>query len=112
MTPGDVRPDVDPDLPCPHENFEAAVEVSRITRDEGGPVVAYSAAVTVRCAAPSCGETFRWVGVPAGLSPGHPTVSVDGRELRAPLRPASADPDFGLGIPGFAVRMYVGEADG
>ena len=30
-------------------------------------------------------------------------VSVDETELRAPLRLASADPDFGMGLPGFAV---------
>jgi hypothetical protein len=29
--------------------------------------------------------------------------SVDESTLRAPLRPASADPDFGMGLPGFAV---------
>lgn len=31
---------------------------------------------------------------------------VDERELHAPIRPASSDPDFGLGIPGFAIRFY------
>lgn len=30
-------------------------------------------------------------------------------ELRAPIRPASADPDFGLGIPGFAVTWNAKE---
>ena len=52
-----------------------------------------------------CDEPFRWIGVPIGLSPRQPMVSVDETELRAPLRPASSDPDFGLGLPGFAVRM-------
>ena len=42
-------------------------------------------------------------GVQAGLRPDRPMVSVDETELRAPIRPESADPDFGLGIPGFAV---------
>jgi hypothetical protein len=36
-------------------------------------------------------------------------VSVDETELHAPLRPASVDPDFGLGLPGFAIQ-YRGPA--
>jgi hypothetical protein len=92
---------VDPDRPCPHENFAAAVEVNRLAEVEGGPVTGYSADITVRCA--DCDEPFRWIGCPAGLSPAQPMVSVDEATLRAPIRPASADPDFGLGIPGFAV---------
>ena len=92
----------DPDLPCPHEDFSAVVEVSRITASEDDSTVSgYCASITVTCA--QCGEPFRWAGVQAGLSPQRPMCSVDETELRAPLRPASADPDFGLGIPGFAV---------
>ena len=64
------------------------------------------APVDVVCTA--CGERFRWIGAPAGLSGGHPTVSVDEFTLHAPLRPASSDPDFGLGIPGFAITMREG----
>lgn len=94
---------IDPDLPCPHEDFDALVEVNRITDSDGGPVTAYSAGITVSCR--GGGEKFRWVGVPAGLRPDRPMVSVDETELPAPLRPASADPDFGLGIPGFAIRV-------
>jgi hypothetical protein len=92
----------DPDRPCPHENFSAAVGVNRLT-DEAGTVNAFSAEITVECAA--CGEKFRWIGADAGLSPGKPMVSVDEFTLRAPIRPASADPDFGLGIPGFSIRQ-------
>ncbi|MDQ0376602.1 hypothetical protein [Amycolatopsis thermophila] len=91
-----------PDRPCEHEVFQAEVAVNRLTKHEGGPVVGFRADVRVRCA--QCGERFRWSGVPAGLLPDRPAVSVDGTELRAPLRPASADPDFGLGLPGFTVR--------
>lgn len=93
----------DPDRACLHENFGAVVEVNRLSQVEGGPIDAYAADIRVQCA--DCGEPFRWVGVPAGLSPRQPMCSVDETELRAPLRPASADPDFGLGMPGFAVRM-------
>jgi hypothetical protein len=91
-----------PDKPCPHEDFDASVEVNRITGQEGAEIPgAYSAVVRVSCS--RCGEAFRWIGLQAGLMPGRPMVSVDETELRAPIRPASSDPDFGLGIPGFAV---------
>lgn len=94
----------DPDRPCPHENFGAGVAVNRLTAtdDPGAPAAAYSANITAWCE--DCGEQFRWTGVQAGLKPDRPMCSVDETELRAPLRPASADPDFGLGVPGFAVR--------
>lgn len=81
-------------------------EVNRLAVTEGGPIEAYSADIRVHCS--GCGEPFRWIGVPAGLRPDRPCCSVDETELRAPLRPASADPDFGLGIPGFAVRWHEG----
>jgi len=92
----------DPDKPCPHEDFQSFVEVNRITKDEGGPVLAFSLVVRVDCA--QCGEKFRFTGLQAGLRPDRPTVSPGEDELRVPIRPASADPDFGMGIPGFSVR--------
>jgi hypothetical protein len=95
-------PAADPDKPCPHEDFEASVEVNRLTGQEGDVAPdAYSADVKVWCA--RCGELFRWIGVQAGLMPSRPMCSVDETVLYAPLRPASSDPDFGLGIPGYAV---------
>jgi hypothetical protein len=100
--------DADPDRACPHEDFAASVEVNRLNNGEGGPVGAYSADIRAWCA--DCGEPIRWIGVPAGLMPDRPTCSVDETELHVPLRPASADPDFGLGIPGFAVRYREGAA--
>jgi hypothetical protein len=93
---------MNPDRPCPHENFDVTVEVNRLISVEDGPVTGYSADVRVWCN--DCREAFRWIGVPAGCRPDRPMVSVDETELHAPLRPASADPDFGLGIPGFAIR--------
>lgn len=90
---------MDPDRACPHTEFASAVVVNRIVRDS--EVLAYVADVRVWCE--GCGEPFRWTGVPAGVSPARPMCSVDETELRAPLRPASADPDFGMGIPGFAI---------
>jgi hypothetical protein len=94
---------IDPDAPCPHENFNAVVGVARLLGQEDGPVVGFSAEIRVRCA--DCDEPFRWTGVPAGHSPREPRCSFDETELRAPLRPASADPDFGMGLPGFSINM-------
>jgi hypothetical protein len=92
---------VNPDRPCPHPDVDASVSVARITATEGGDPIAFSATITVNCT--ECGEPFRWSGVPAGLSPAHPTCNLTETELIAPLRPASSDPDFGLGLPGFSV---------
>lgn len=98
-------PNADPDIACLHENFAAEVDVNRLMDgDNGHPetIIGYSADIRVRCA--DCGEPFRWTGVKAGLLPSQPMCSIDETEMHAPLRPASADPDFGLGIPGFSVR--------
>ncbi|WP_019060006.1 hypothetical protein [Streptomyces prunicolor] len=91
----------DPDRPCPHDNFDAYIDVNRVTATDP-TVVGYHADIKVNCR--DCREPFRWTGVPAGMSQRHPACSVDETELRAPLRPASADPDFGLGLPGFAIN--------
>ena len=97
-----------PDRACPHENFAAQVDVNRLTRsDDDTTVVGYSADITVACM--DCGEPFRWTGLAAGLSPAQPMCSIDEKTLIAPLRPASADPDFGLGLPRYSVayrRLY------
>ncbi|HWB34598.1 MAG TPA: hypothetical protein VHA75_01090 [Rugosimonospora sp.] len=102
-----------PDLPCPHLNFVANVDVARIVA-EGAPEhsvpIAYSASIEVNCA--ECGEPFRWTGVQAGLSQGRPMCSPNETELRAPLRPASADPDLGMSLPGFAVTWVEGDTNG
>lgn len=76
------------DTTCDHPTFAAVVSVGRLTDDQTGCVVAYEADVRVQCDA--CGEPFTFQGLPAGSSSGHPTVSVDGQELRAPMLPASA----------------------
>lgn len=96
---------IDKDRPCPHLDFAANVAVNRIGEAEtvDGLPRAYMADITVSCA--DCGEPFRWTGLRTGASFDQPMVSPDERELRAPLRPASADPDFGMGIPGFAIAV-------
>jgi hypothetical protein len=98
---GETMP-ADPDKACPHQNFAASVEVNRLTGREGDTEPnAYSADIKAWCA--DCGEPFRWIGLQAGLSGSKPMCSVDETVMSAPLRPASSDPDFGLGIPGYAV---------
>lgn len=72
---------------CAHAAFACNAAIKRLTDTEGGPVTGY--AVDVRITCDDCGEAFTWLGVPGGVSPHHPTVSVDGQELRAPLAPAS-----------------------
>jgi hypothetical protein len=97
---------IDTDRACTHENFVAEVDVNRICDgDHGRPdvVIGYYADIRVVCA--DCNEAFRWNGLTAGQSPRHPMCSPDETEMRAPLRPASADPDFGMSISGFAINM-------
>lgn len=95
-------PAADPDRACPHENFAADVDVNRrIASDDDPTVIGFAADIRIACA--NCGERFRWIGIPAGLLAGRPTCSIDEFELHAPIRPATGDPDFGLGIPGYAV---------
>ena len=97
----------DPDKACPHENFEAFVDIARVLAEEGDAAPAYFMAdITAGCT--DCGEPFRWTGLQAGMSPRQPMCSVDESTMRAPLRPASADPDFGMGLPGFAVTWQEG----
>jgi hypothetical protein len=90
-------PAADPDQACTHPAFTATVSVGRIGEADldnpnpGMPRV-YMAEVVVGCAA--CGELFKFDGIPYGLSYTAPTVSVDGRELRAPIHPESLRPAY------------------
>lgn len=102
MTTQDASPLYDLDRACPHEHFETWSVVNRLTLEDDEPVFAYAAEVRINCT--DCSEPFRFIGVQAGLRPDRPTCSVDETELRVPIRPASSDPDFGLGSPGFAIR--------
>lgn len=95
---------IDPDRPCPHQHFASVVAVNRIQASDDDPtIVGFSADITVRCH--DCGEPFRWTGLQCGVSPAKPMCSVDETTMRAPMRPASADPDLGMSLPGFALRM-------
>lgn len=97
------RAAADPDRACAHEDFHALANIGRSAASDDDPtIVAYHVELQVRCA--NCGEPFRFMGVPAGWLADRPTCTVDEATLNAPIRPASSDPDFGLGLPGYAVR--------
>lgn len=66
---------------CEHEGFAANVAVTRI---EDRPDC-YQADVRIECT--QCGEPFRFLGLPHGLSFTAPMLSADGLELRAPIEP-------------------------
>lgn len=72
---------------CDHAEFEADVRVSRLTGPDSPSITGYHADVRIKCV--RCGEHFTWLGLPGGSLPDRPTVSVDGRELRAPIAPES-----------------------
>lgn len=74
---------------CLHRNFETDVKIA-VVKDRG----AWIAEVRIVCS--DCAEPFRFVGVPAGFAYGHPRVSIDGRELRAPIEPLGSKPAIAL----------------
>lgn len=85
------------DQPCPHETFDWITRVIRIVEPGERVPEAYVAEAQISCG--TCGEQFRFTGINGGLSFDKPMLSPDHTELRAPIRPASTDPDFGLGLP-------------
>lgn len=96
-------PKADPDRACEHEDFHAHFDVGRMAASDDDPtIVGFVAEVTIRCV--RCDEPFRFIGMPAGMIATGPACSPDETEARLPIRPASSDSDFGLGLPGFAVR--------
>lgn len=72
---------------CEHLNFYVHANVGRLSHDEGGPITGYCADITVKCN--DCGLPFRFIGLAAGNHYAEPRVSADGKELRAPLEPAT-----------------------
>lgn len=65
---------------CQHGEHRVKAKVSYM-EDSGRWVVD----ITLRCT--QCDEAFRFLGLPAGSSFTHPTVSMDSTELRAPIEP-------------------------
>lgn len=69
---------------CDHNNFTANVDVIQITDDEGN-ITSYQAEIEVTCA--DCYAPMQFLGLPAGANLENPTVSVDGTQLRQPIKP-------------------------
>lgn len=86
---------------CDHPEFAANVQVGRISKVDGGPIVAYKAEVTISCH--KCGKPFRFLGLPTGDNAAVPMVSVGATELRAPIAPVDEETDTTL--LGFEIRM-------
>ena len=72
---------------CEHRQFRADVAVGRLSEAEGASITSYVAEVRVHCA--ECGLPFRFIGLAAGSHYAEPRVSIDGKELRAPIEPAT-----------------------
>jgi hypothetical protein len=100
---------IDQDKACEHHDFAVVAEISRLTKTPDAPVQGFTCDLTIHCM--DCKEPFRFIGMSAGLSPREPMCSVDETEARLPIRPASSDPDFGMGIPGFAIAVRVVDDD-
>ena len=83
---------------CKHESFECNVTVNRFE-----DVNRFMADVTVKCV--QCGESFRFIRLPAGLDFNSPCVSVDGCEGRFPIHPKGESLSELEGSPqGFTAR--------
>lgn len=94
-------------MTCKHEDFIATVDVNRFQKSDDNPdVFAYNAEIKIKCS--SCFEPMIFIGCPIGLLGNRPCIDPLGIELRAPLRPQSSDPHFGMGIPGFIARVAEG----
>ncbi len=65
---------------CEHKEFEASVTVNRLE-----DVKRFAADVHIVCR--ECKRPFRFLGLPGGLHPVYPTVSVDQTEARMPIAP-------------------------
>ena len=70
---------------CKHLKFHVDAAVSRLTKEEGGPVLGFTADIKIRCA--DCWQSFAFLGLESGSSPNRPMVSFGGDELRAPITP-------------------------
>ncbi len=70
---------------CLHEKFTANANVFRMPSEEGGVIKSYTCDLAIQCA--ECGMPFMFKGVPFGVTPFQPTMSVDRTELRIPIEP-------------------------
>jgi hypothetical protein len=70
---------------CEHKEFKANANIFRMPQEEGGEIKSYCCDLKIECA--ECGKPFVFKGVPFGVVPDHPTMSIDRTELRIPLEP-------------------------
>lgn len=68
---------------CAHEDFNAFVEVNRLTDPNTDGIHSFAADVKIECA--DCGASFGFRCQDVGLLPDRPAVSPDALELRLPL---------------------------
>jgi hypothetical protein len=69
---------------CAHENFDAAVDVVRISDDgTGEDIIHFIASVRIRCV--DCGEPFGFRGPPGGHSWDEPRCDVSALTIQLPL---------------------------
>jgi hypothetical protein len=61
---------------CEHKNFEATTTVNRFASEEGGPVVAHNAVITIHCR--DCDKRFQFLGLPLNIPGLNTGVSPDG----------------------------------
>ena len=83
---------------CNHKNFTAQVNVYRMHEGvnideilkagavEEPEITSYTTDIKIQCA--DCGMPFQFLGLPMGVSPTFPTRSMDGLELRQPIKPS------------------------
>lgn len=67
-------------MSCPHEVFDAAVAVGRITDESGALLGRYTVELRAHCRA--CGKHLAFQGLPVGIDTHGPTRSPDGLEAR------------------------------
>ena len=66
---------------CQHEAFHGQFDIKRMA--DTGDILAE---IQIRCT--QCNTPFRFKGVPAGVHFEHPTVTITGEQLLAPIEPA------------------------
>ena len=88
---------------CEHKNFRVDAIVNRLTREEGGPVYAYTCDLKVKCV--ECDLPFTFPGLANGISSHEARVSINGETMCVPIKPA--DKTHFEFFPGFDVRHVV-----
>lgn len=87
-------------MDCEHLEFEAHVDINRITDDADKHVLYLSVELNIKCK--ECHKAMLFNGMPMGLSPYHPATDVDGVTARLPMEiPERSVPQ---NLAGFSVK--------